>query len=491
MEKLEIIKNITQRTGGDLYLGVVGAVRTGKSTFIKKVIENLVVPNIEDEYEKKRALDEIPQSAQGKTIMTTEPKFVPSNAAEIKIDEITTSVRLVDCVGYVIPGAKGYEDENGPRMVKTPWYDEEIPFVEAAEIGTDKVIKDHSSIGIVITTDGSFGEIERKNYVEAEERIVGELKEIGKPFIVVLNSAHPMLPETERLAESLRENYQVPVMPISIESMKEIEIYNILKEALYEFPVVEVKVNMPEWIACLSKDNWLKKIYIEKIRESVFEIDKVRDIDNIISHFQNCEYIEKSYISEVDTSTGIVTINLAAPNDLYNKVLKDIIGVDITSKSQLLSLFQEYNEAKHEYDQIKSALKMVKTTGYGVASPTLEDMKLDKPEIIKQGSRYGVKLKAVAPSIHMIRVDVESTFEPIIGSEIQSKELIDYLMKDQETDPTNIWKSEIFGRSLDVIVKEGIQAKLSLMPENARHKLQQTLSKLVNKGSGNLFAIVL
>ena len=327
--------------------------------------------------------------------------------------------------------------------------------------------------------------------MEAEERIVGELKEIGKPFIVVLNSAHPMLPETERLAESLRENYQVPVMPISIESMKEIEIYNILKEALYEFPVVEVKVNMPEWIACLSKDNWLKKIYIEKIRESVFEIDKVRDIDNIINHFQNCEYIEKSYISEVDTSTGIVTINLTAPNDLYNKVLKDIIGVDITSKSQLLSLFQEYNEAKHEYDQIKSALKMVKTTGYGVASPTLEDMKLDKPEIIKQGSRYGVKLKAVAPSIHMIRVDVESTFEPIIGSEIQSKELIDYLMKDQETDPTNIWKSEIFGRSLDVIVKEGIQAKLSLMPENARHKLQQTLSKLVNKGSGNLFAIVL
>ena len=491
MEKIEIIKSITERTGGDLYLGVVGAVRTGKSTFIKKVIENLVVPNIEDEYEKKRALDEIPQSAQGKTIMTTEPKFVPSNAAEIKIEEFTTNVRLVDCVGYVIPGAKGYEDDNGPRMVKTPWYDEEIPFVEAAEIGTDKVIKDHSSIGIVITTDGSFGEIERKNYVEAEERIVGELKEIGKPFIVVLNSAHPMLPETERLAESLRENYQVPVMPISIESMKEIEIYNILKEALYEFPVVEVKVNMPEWIACLSKDNWLKKIYIEKIRESVFEIDKVRDIDNIISHFQNCEYIEKSYISEVDTSTGIVTINLTAPNDLYNKVLKDIIGVDITSKSQLLSLFQEYNEAKHEYDQIKSALKMVKTTGYGVASPTLEDMKLDKPEIIKQGSRYGVKLKAVAPSIHMIRVDVESTFEPIIGSEIQSKELIDYLMKDQETDPTNIWKSEIFGRSLDVIVKEGIQAKLSLMPENARHKLQQTLSKLVNKGSGNLFAIVL
>ena len=300
-----------------------------------------------------------------------------------------------------------------------------------------------------------------------------------------------MLPETERLAQNLKENYEVPVLPINIESMKEIDMYNILKEALYEFPVIEVSVNMPEWIACLSKDNWLKKIYIEKIRESVFEIDKVRDIDNIISHFQNCEYIERSFISDVDTSTGIVTINLTAPENLYNQVLKEIIGVEITNKSQLLSLFQEYNEAKHEYDQIKSALKMVKTTGYGVASPTLEDMKLDTPEIIKQGSRYGVKLKAVAPSIHMIRVDVESTFEPIIGSEIQSKELIEYLMKDQETDPTNIWKSEIFGRSLDVIVKEGIQAKLSLMPENARHKLGQTLSKLVNKGSGNLFAIVL
>ncbi|MGM9850377.1 MAG: stage IV sporulation protein A [Bacilli bacterium] len=491
MEKLEIIKNITERTGGDLYLGIVGAVRTGKSTFIKKVIENLVVPNIEDEYEKKRALDEIPQSAQGKTIMTTEPKFVPSNAAQIKIDEFETNVRLVDCVGYVIPGAKGYEDENGPRMVKTPWYDEEIPFVEAAEIGTGKVIKDHSSIGILITTDGSFGEIERKNYVEAEERIVGELKEIGKPFIVILNSAHPMLPETERLAQNLKENYEVPVMPISIENMTEREIYSILKEALYEFPVLEVSVKMPEWIACLSSNNWLKKIYIDKIRESVFEVDKVRDIDTILNHFSDCEYIKKSFISDVDTSTGIVTINLIAPDNLYNEVLKEIIGIDIKSKSQLLELFQEYNEAKHEYDQIKSALKMVKTTGYGVASPTLEDMKLDTPEIIKQGSRYGVKLKAVAPSIHMIRVDVESTFEPIIGSEIQSKELIDYLMKDQEESPSNIWKSEIFGRSLDVIVKEGIQAKLSLMPENARHKLQQTLSKLVNKGSGNLFAIVL
>ena len=491
MEKLEIIRSIATRSGGDIYLGVVGAVRTGKSTFIKKVIETLVVPNIEDEYEKKRALDEIPQSAQGKTIMTTEPKFVPSNSAKIEIDGFTSNIRLVDCVGYVIEGAKGYEDENGPRMVKCPWYDEEIPFIEAAEIGTEKVIRDHSSIGIVITTDGSFGEIPRNNYIEAEERVVSELKEIGKPFIVVLNSSHPMLPETERLAEKLHDDYGVPVLPMSVENLTERDVYTILREALYEFPVLEVSVNMPEWIACLSPTNWLKKIYIEKIRESVIEIDKLKDIEKITKHFEDSEYINKAYLSEVDTSTGIVTVTLQAPNGLYNQVLKDIIGIDITNKAQLLNLFQDYNEAKQEYDQIKSALKMVKQTGYGVASPSLADMKLDTPQIIKQGSRYGVKLKAVAPSIHMIRVDVESTFEPIIGTEIQSKQLIDCIMKDYDIDPESIWKSEIFGRSLDVIVKEGIQAKLSLLPENVRFKLGQTLSKLVNKGSGNLFAIVL
>lgn len=491
MEKTEIIKSISNRTGGDIYLGVVGAVRTGKSTFIKKVIETLVVPNIEDEYEKKRALDEIPQSAQGKTIMTTEPKFVPSQAATIHIDEVETKIRLVDCVGYVIPNAKGYEDENGPRMVKTPWYDEQIPFVEAAEIGTEKVIKDHSTIGIVVTTDGSIGELTRNDYLEAEERVVGELKEIGKPFIVLLNSTHPMLPETERLSEKLTESYGVPVLPVSVENMTERDIYSILREALYEFPVAEVNVNMPEWIGCLSKDHWLKKIYMEKIRESVIEIDKLKDVDKIITPFQDCEYIKRAYLSDVNTETGIITLTLECPNDLYSVVLKEIIGVDITSKSALLSLFQDYQIAKKEYDQVKDALTMVKQTGYGVATPSLQDMKLSTPEIIKQGSRYGVKLKAVAPSIHMIRVDVESTFEPIIGSELQSKELIQYLMKDHDNDPSSIWKSEIFGRSLDVIVKEGIQAKISLLPDNVRFKLKTTLSKLVNKGSGNLFAIVL
>jgi len=491
MDKQEIIKNIAARSGGDIYLGVVGAVRTGKSTFIKRVVETLVVPNIEDEYERKRALDEIPQSAAGKTIMTTEPKFVPNNAAKIKIDDFSCNIRLIDCVGYMIDKAVGATDENGPRMVKTPWYNEEIPFVEAAEVGTEKVIKDHSTIGIVVRTDGSIGEFDRSDYLESENRVITELKSIGKPFIVLLNSTHPTLPETERLAESLKEEHNVPVIPISVEAMNEKDMYNILREALYEFPVLEVKVNMPEWIAILNHEHPVKKNYIETIRESIIEIDKLKDIENITSHFLNNEMIEKSYLSEVDPATGIVTITLTAPGDLYNKTLTDIIKIDVKNKADLLALFQEFNIAKHEYDQIKYALKMVKQTGYGVATPSIEDMKLDKPEIVKQGPRYGVKLKAVAPSIHMIRVDVESTFEPIIGSELQSKELVDYLMKDHDKNPNEIWKSEIFGRSLDSIVQEGIQSKINMMPDNIRLKLQSTLSKVVNKGSNNMIAIVI
>ena len=489
MEKIEVIKSIGKRTGGDIYLGVVGAVRTGKSTFIKKFIETLVVPYIEDEYERKRTLDELPQAAAGKTIMTTEPKFIPANAAKINIDDFQAQIRMVDCVGYVIKAAKGYEDENGPRYVRTPWYDEAIPFVEAAEIGTEKVIKDHSTIGIVVTTDGSIGEIPRNEYLEAEKTIVEELKEIGKPFIVILNTTNPMSKEAQTLSENLKEEYGVPVIPTNVENMVEKDMYNILKEALYEFPISDIKVNMPQWVAILNPNHYLKKAYIEKIKESVIEIDKLRDCDNIIDTFKDNEYIKKAYISEIDSSTGEVTINLETPSGLYKQVLNEIIGGNINSKADLLSLFQEYSIAKSEYDQIKSALKMVKQTGYGIASPTLSDMKLDTPEIIKQGNRYGIKLKAIAPSIHMIRVDVESTFEPIIGSELQSKELINYLMKDDEAD--NIWKSEIFGRSLDVIVQEGIQAKLSIMPENIRYKLKQTLTKIVNKGSNNMIAIVI
>ena len=402
MDKYEIIKNIAKRSGGDIYLGVVGAVRTGKSTFIKKMVETLIVPNIEDEYEKKRTLDEIPQSAAGKTIMTTEPKFVPNNAAKIKIDDFTCNIKLVDCVGYMIDKAQGANDENGPRMIKTPWYAEEIPFIEAAEIGTEKVIKDHATIGIVITTDGSIGEFERNDYVEAEQRVVEELKGYKKPFIVILNTTHPTLPETRNLAEKLQEEYEVPVLPISIETMNEKDMIDILKEALYEFPVLEIKINMPEWIAILNPNHPIKESYINSIKENIIEIDKLKDVEHITEHFLENDKIEKAYLSDVDTSTGIITITLTAPSALYDKTLKEIINIDIKNKADLLALFQDYNMAKKEYDQYKYALKMVKQTGYGVATPSIEDMKLDKPEIIKQGSRYGVKLKAVASSIHII-----------------------------------------------------------------------------------------
>ena len=492
MEKTEILASIAKRGNGEIYLGVVGAVRTGKSTFIKKVIENLIVDNIEDEYEKKKCLDEIPQSASGKTIMTTEPKFVPSNGANIKIDEFKTNIKLVDCVGYVVKDSLGYEDEDGnPRMVKTPWFDDHIPFVEAAEIGTKKVIEDHSTIGIVVTTDGSFGELKRESYVEAEEKVIMELKELGKPFIVILNTAHPNSNRALEIKEDLMSKYDVPVLPISVETMNEPQIMDVLKTALYEFPLIDIKINMPKWVHVLPNSHEVKKHYLEKIKESIINVNKVKDTDGIIKYYEDSPYITKAYISDLDASTGVVTLNLESSNELYNQVLKEVMGSTVATKASLLQIFASYKETKEEFDTIRSALKMAKSTGYGIVYPTLKDMKLETPEIIKQGGKYGVKLKAVASSIHLMKVDVESTFEPIIGSELQSKELINYIMKDYETDPNSIWKREIFGRSLNEIVKEGSQAKLSIMPENTRYKLSQTVTKIVNKGSNNLIAIVL
>ena len=492
MEKEKIISSIASRGNGEIYLGVVGAVRTGKSTFIKRFIENLVVPNITDEYEKKRCLDEIPQSAQGKTIMTTEPKFVPSNGATIKINEFETNIKLVDCVGYVIPDANGFVDEDGnPRMVKSPWFEDAIPFVEAAEIGTEKVIKDHATIGIVVTSDGSFGEIKRESYVEAEEKVVSELKTIGKPFIVVLNTIHPTNTETVSLARDLSEMYEVPVMPISAELMNEKEIMEILKTALYEFPVLDIKVSIPEWVHVLPNNHEIKQHYLEKIRESVVSVEKIKDVDDIMTHFQESNYINNAFISQLDASTGTITITLNSSNELYTETLKSLMGDMVTTKAGLLKIFASYADDKEEMDALSSALKMAKNTGYGIVCPSLKELKLETPELVKQGSRYGVKLKAVASSIHMIKVDVESTFEPIIGSELQSKELINRLMKDYENDSASIWKSEIFGRSLEAIVQEGIQAKLSMMPDNTRYKLKETVTKIVNKGSNTLIAIVI
>ena len=490
--KDNVIIPLATRGNGDIYLGVVGAVRTGKSSFIKKVIENLIVPNIEDETQKKRCLDEIPQSAGGKNIMTTEPKFVPSNGANIKIEDFSCNVKLIDCVGYVIPNATGYEDENGnPRMIITPWFSEPISLEEAASIGTEKVSKDHSTIGIVVTTDGTIGDLKRSDYIEAEARCINELKNIGKPFIVILNSKTPSSNECLSIAKEIKENYDVPVMPLSVLDMREADIYEVLKTALYEYPVLDIEFSIPEWVSILDNKNDIKKHYLELIRNSTLEIKKLKDVDNLITYFENSKYINKAYISKLDSGTGTVMVNLDSSDELYNATLQEFIGSEVTTKASMLKVFASYKDNKNELDGIKSALKQAKSTGYGIVYPSLKDMKLDTPEVIKQGSRYGVKLRAVASSIHLMRVDVTSTFEPIIGSELQSKELINYIMKDYETDPQSIWKSEIFGRSLDTIVQEGIQAKLSIMPQNTRYKLSQTVTKIVNKGANNLIAIVI
>ena len=491
MEKFQIYDDIKTRTNGDIYIGVVGPVRVGKSTFITQFMQKLVLPNITEKNAKERTIDELPQSADGKTIMTTQPRFVPNEAVQIKVAGADMKVRMIDCVGYLVSGAMGHIEEDKPRLVKTPWSDEELPFEQAAELGTSKVINEHSTIGIVVTTDGSVTELPRSSYIEAEERVVNELKACGKPFVVVLNCKAPNSGDSKKLVSSLNEKYNVPVLPMDVLNMNEIEITNILREALYEFPVIEVKVDIPEWIGVLKPNHYVKKAYIEKIKESVIEVDKLRDVDTIVNHFSDCEYIKNSYMSEVDPKTGIITITLEAPEELFEQVLNEMIDIDISNKANLLSMFQEYKESRAEYEQFKTALKMVKTTGYGVASPTISDMKLDKPEVTKQGTRYGIRLKATAPSIHMIRVDVESSFEPIIGTESQSKELIEHLMKDSKDDPNSIWSSEIFGRSLDQIVQEGIQSKIAMMPENIRYKFQSTMSKVVNKGSNNLIAIVI
>ncbi|TMN20686.1 stage IV sporulation protein A [Lentibacillus cibarius] len=492
MERVDVFKDISKRTNGDIYLGIVGAVRTGKSTFIKRFMELGILPNISDESERDRAQDELPQSAAGRTIMTTEPKFIPNQAVSVHVDEgLDVNVRLVDCVGYAVEGAKGFEDENGPRMINTPWYEEPIPFHDAAEIGTRKVIQEHSTIGVVITTDGSFGDIERSDYEDPEEKIVEEMKEVGKPFIMVVNSARPSSHETELLRQELSEKYDIPVLAMSIESMSEHDVYNVMREALYEFPVLEVNVNLPSWVMVLHDEHWLRKDYQEAIQTTVKNIRRLRDVDSIVEDFSGYEHIDNANLAGIEMGEGIAEIDLHAPDYLYDEVLKEIVGEEIRGKEHLLELMQDFAHAKREYDQVASALQMVKQTGYGIAAPQLEDMELDEPEIIRQGSRFGVRLKAIAPSIHMIKVDVESEFAPIIGTEKQSEELVRYLMQDFEEDPLSIWESDIFGRSLSSIVREGIQAKISLMPENARYKLKDTLERIINEGSGGLIAIIL
>lgn len=492
MNTPEILKNIATRCGGDIYLGIVGPVRVGKSTFIKKFMEYAVLPYVSDEFEKMRMIDELPQSGEGKTIMTTEPKFVPNNAALIEFDDgFKVNIRLVDCVGYVIEEAKGYRDENGVRMVRTPWYEQAIPFDEAAKTGTQKVIQDHSTIGVVVTSDGSICDLPREAYVSAESQVIEELQQIGKPFIVLVNSKDPHALSCKSVVEKIKEKTAVPVIALSILNMNENDIYTILREALYEFPVSEISMQLPTWVNVLENDHWLKKSINDTLANCMKEIEKLREVEHITQWIDENEWIENSHLDNIDPATGNVDIVINIKKGLYNLILKEIMGQEVNDKAELMKLMQEFSIAKKEYDTISSALKMVKQTGYGFASATLSDIQLSTPEIIKQGNRYGVKLRAIAPSIHMIKVDVESTFEPIIGSKEQSEELIHYLLRNVENDEQSIWESDIFGRKLSDLIKDGLNAKLSMIPEAARVRLQDILTKLVNKGKGNVIAIVL
>ncbi len=491
METTEILKNIGERCGGDIYLGVVGPVRVGKSTFIKNFMEKAVIPYVSDEYEKSRMIDELPQSGEGKTIMTMEPKFVPNNAATITFEDgFNVKVRLVDCVGYILPDAKGYKDEQGVRMVHTPWFQEPIPFDEAAKCGTQKVIQDHSMIGIVVTTDGSIVDLPRESYLEAEAEVIHELVSIGKPFVIIVNSKDPEGINCKGVVAKLKEKYEVPVLAVACDRMTEADIHAILREALYEFPVSQIDVEMPKWVSVLKEDHWLKQSLNETIRESMVSISKLREIESIVELLLTNENIEAANLANVEVGKGIAHVVIEVQSGLYNQVLKEILGQEITEKAQLIELLQDFAIAKKEYDAISSALKMVKQTGYGFASSSLSDIHLSTPELVKQQGRYGVRIKAVAPSIHMIKVDVESVFEPIIGSKSQSEELIQYLLRDQENAET-IWESDIFGRKLSDLIKDGMNSKLSMIPESARIRLQSVLAKLVNRGKGNVIAIVL
>jgi len=490
--KLKLYEDIAKRTDGDIYVGVVGPVRTGKSTFIKKFMDLLVIPNIDNNYKKERAKDELPQSAAGKTIMTTEPKFIPNEAVQIKIDNsITLKTRLVDCVGYLVNNAIGYLEDDMPRMVKTPWSDEEIPFEQAAEIGTRKVIQEHSTIGILVTTDGTITDIPRDDYIQAEERVVSELQALHKPFVIVLNSVNPDSNETKLLANELREKYSTSVVPVSCEKLSLTDINKIFGEVLYEFPIEQININFPRWLERLDNTHWLKKELYAEIKDTFFDTKQLKSISNKIDSLKATEIISETRLNDISLGTGEVTITVYLLEELFYKIVSEISGVNITNEGDLFSSITDFSRIKQEYDKISTALEEVKSKGYGIVTPSIDELVLDEPEMVKQGSRFGVKLKATAPSIHMIRANIETEVSPIVGSERQSEELVNYLLSEFENEPKKIWESNIFGKSLHELVNEGLQSKLYHMPEEAQGKLQETLERIINEGSGGLICIIL
>ena len=492
MAEHSIYHDIAERTGGDIYIGVVGPVRTGKSTFIKRFMEALVLPNIAEGYSRERARDEMPQSAAGKTVMTTEPKFIPDEAVPINIDSCSTfRVKMVDCVGYIVPEALGTIEDGQPRMVRTPWRSEPMPFVEAAEMGTHKVISEHSTIGMLVTTDGSIGDISRPSYVEAEERIVNELKALGKPFAVILNSARPQSDEAISLAYELEAKYEVPVALVSCIDLDAEDIRHILELVLHEFPVCEVRVSLPEWTTALDDNHKIKVSLLNDIKECAAKINKTGDIQNAFSTLSNNEYIKSATINEIDLGTGCASISVTMKDGLYYDVISELTGFDIGGEEELISLLKSLAEMKERYDRIESALDEAEERGYGIVMPDVRELHLADPEIVKQAGGYGVRLRASAQSIHMIRANIETEINPIVGTEQQSEDLVKYMLKEFEEDPQRIWSSNMFGKSLYELVNEGLHSKLEHMPEASRTKLSETLERIINEGSGGLICIIL
>lgn len=491
MEDFNVYKDIQDRTNGEIYIGVVGPVRTGKSTFIKKFMDTVVIPNIPDGLQRERAVDELPQSSAGRTIMTTEPKFIPEQAVEVQIDsDAMFNVRMIDCVGYIVPSAIGYIEEDQPRMVRTPWFDEPIPFNMAAEIGTKKVITEHSTIGLVITTDGSISDIPRDEYEEAEERVINELNQTNRPFVMLLNCVDPSDPNSRALAERLSEKYAVPVLPVNCIDITEQGIKEIIASLLYQFPVREVELSVPGWVASLGADHWLYSSVFSSIKNCC-DITRMREVRSMLENIRVCESIQGVNVRQIDLGSGCASAELIFDQSLFYKILSEKTELEIKDESELLAQLIEMTQMKKTFQKLRQAYEDVLETGYGIVMPEVEELSLEEPQILKQNGKYGIRLKATAPSIHMMRTQINTEITPIVGSEQQSEELVMYLLKEFEENPVKIWESNIFGKSLHSLVNEGMHNKLYRMPTDAREKVRETIERIINDGCSGLICIIL